>query len=54
MAAWQQGAEVDDNVPPPVLELKYQQVYIDSHICQLHRIRISIVQNLDKKNQTPS
>ena len=37
VAAWQQGAEANVNVPPLVLEPKYQQVDIDGHVCQLHR-----------------
>ena len=37
VAVWQQGAEVDVNVLPSVLEPKYQQVHIGSHICQLYR-----------------
>ena len=37
VAAWHPGAEADINVPPPVLEPKYQQVHIDGHVCQLHR-----------------
>ena len=37
VAAWQHGAEADVDVPPPVLEPKYQQVHIDGHVCQLHK-----------------
>ena len=39
VAVWQQGAEVNIDVPPPVLEPEYQQVHIGGHICQLHRNR---------------
>ena len=37
VAAWQQGAKVNINVPPLVLELECQRVHIDDYVCQLYR-----------------